>query len=204
MNEINTYLVDFKNKHRRGLKVKLKSNFHRSKISLFLTKFLISVIFFLGSLIYIKTNEKNVLLYKEYVFSESLPFTKIKQAYEKYFGEAIPSTPKEATVFSGELVYKKIEDYLDGEKLTVNLNSLVKTLNGGIVVFSGEKEGYGNTVIIQGNDGVDIWYGNLANVNVKLYDYLEKDTTIGETKDDILYLVINKDNNYLKYEDYQS
>ncbi len=204
MNEINTYLADFKNKHRYGLKVKLKSNVHRAKISLFLTKFLISVIFFLGSLIYIKTNEKNVLLYKEYVFSESLPFTKIKQAYEKYFGEAIPATPKEATVFSGELVYKKIEDYLDGEKLTVNLNSLVKTLNGGIVVFNGEKEGYGNTVIIQGNDGVDIWYGNLANVNVKLYDYLEKDTTIGETKDDILYLVINKDNNYLKYEDYQS
>lgn len=205
MNEINSYLEDFKSKHRRSLKVNLKKDQNRSKkINSFITKLLISVIFFLGSLIYIKTNDKNVLLYKEYVFSESIPFTKIKNLYEKYFGDAIPSTPKEQTVFSGSLVYKKIEDYLDGEKLTVAPNSLVNTLNGGIVVFLGEKEGYGNTVIIQGNDGVDIWYGNLTNVNVKLYDYLEKDTTIGETKDETLYLLINKDNNYLKYEDYQN
>ena len=37
----------------------------------------------------------------------------------------------------------------------------------------------GNTVIIQGVDGVDIWYGNLTNVSVKLYDYVEKDKLIG-------------------------
>ena len=71
------------------------------------------------------------------------------------------------------------------------------------MVYIGEKEDYGNTVIIQGVDGVDIWYGNLTNVSVKLYDYLEKDKLIGETLDDTLYLVIKKDNEYIKYEDYQ-
>ena len=39
---------------------------------------------------------------------------------------------------------------------------------------------------------------------VKLYDYVEKDKLIGETNSDLLYLVIKKDNNFLKYEDYQT
>ncbi len=205
MDELNVYLTNFKKKRRNPyLKVKLSNNKH-SLVRNFLTKVLLSIIFFLLSLIYLKTNDKNVLMYKEYVFSENLPFTKIKNWYENLFGEPIPKTAtKEKTVFSGSLIYKKIEDYHDGEKLTVNDKALVSTLNGGIVVFIGEKDDYGNTVIVQGNDGADIWYGNVANVAVKLYDYVEKGTTLGETKDDTLYLVIKKDNEYLKYETYQS
>ena len=38
----------------------------------------------------------------------------------------------------------------------------------------GEKEGYGNTLIIQGADGVDIWYGNVNSTSLKLYDYIER------------------------------
>lgn len=74
----------------------------------------------------------------------------------------------------------------------------------GVVVFSGEKEGYGNTVIIQGIDGADIWYGNLENVSINLYDYIEANTVIGNVVDEYLYLVIKKDNEYIKYEDYQN
>ena len=73
----------------------------------------------------------------------------------------------------------------------------------GIVVYIGDKDTYGNTVIIQGVDGVDIWYGNLENVSVKLYDYIEKDMVIGNTLDDKLYLVMKKDDKYLTYEDYK-
>lgn len=203
--DFETYVENFKKKKRKNsncLKINLKSS--NSKKSKIITKILVSIIVFLGSLIFVKSSDKNLLLYKEYVFTESLPFTKIKNWYENLFGEAVPKTEKEKTVFSGSLVYKKIEDYQDGEKLTLNSKSLVNTLNGGIVVFIGEKDNYGNTVIIQGNDGADIWYGAIDNVNVKLYDYIDKDTTIGETIDDYLYLVIKKDNHYLKYEDYKN
>ena len=82
-------------------------------------------------------------------------------------------------------------------------NTLINNLTSGIVVYSGEKEGYGNTVIVQSVDGADIWYGNITNVSVKLYDYVEKDKLIGEVNGDKLYLVIKKDNNFIKYEDYQ-
>ena len=99
---------------------------------------------------------------------------------------------------------KEIKDYQDGEVLTVSSKALVNSLASGVVVFSGEKDGYGNTVIIQGIDGADIWYGNLENVSVTLYDYIEEGTVIGSIKDEFLYLVIKKDNEFIKYEDYQS
>lgn len=173
-------------------------------ISKYVTKFMLAIIFFLVSVIFTNMSDKNLLLYKEYVLTESLPFTKIKGWYEELFGEVLPKSDNTQTVMSGKLVYKEIKDYHDGEVLTVNSNSLVNSLASGVVVFSGEKDEYGNTVIIQGIDGVDIWYGNLENISVTLYDYIEEGTIIGNTKDEYLYLVIKKDNEFIKYEDYQS
>ena len=173
-------------------------------ISKYVTKFMLAIIFFLVSVIFTNMSDKNLLLYKEYVLTESLPFTKIKGWYEELFGEVLPKSDNTQTVMSGKLVYKEIKDYQDGEVLTVSSKALVNSLTSGVVVFLGEKDGYGNTVIIQGIDGADIWYGNLENVSVTLYDYIEEGTVIGSIKDEFLYLVIKKDNEFIKYEDYQS
>lgn len=195
------YLNNFKNK-KKSFKPSVKVS--KKKINIFITKFMLAIIFFLISVIFTNFSDKNLLLYKEYVFTESLPFTKIKGWYEDLFGEVLPEGDNTQTVFNGKLIYKEISDYYDGEKLVVNSNTLVNSLTSGVVVFSGVKENYGNTVIIQGIDGADIWYGNLQNVSVNLYDYVEAGTVIGETIDDLLYLVIKKDNEFIKYEDYQS
>ena len=80
-------------------------------------------------------------------------------------------------------------------------NYLIPINESGIIVFIGEKEGYGNVVIVQRVDGVDEWYGNISNVNVKLYDYVKKGDLLGDTSD-ILYLVYKKDGNVLNYEEY--
>ena len=66
----------------------------------------------------------------------------------------------------------------------------------------GEKEGYGNTLIIQGVDGTDIWYGNVADTNLNLYDYLDANTILGTSSEDKYYLVFQKDGEYLTYEEY--
>lgn len=196
------YLNKFKNKKKSFNKVKISIS--KKNINKLITKFMIAIIFFLISIIFTNYSDKNLLLYKEYVFTESLPFTKIKGWYEDLFGEVLPTQDNSQTVFNGKLVYKDISEYYDGEKLLVSKNTLVNNITSGVVVFSGEKDNYGNTVIIQGIDGVDIWYGNLENVSVSLYDYIEANTVIGETKDEYLYLVIKKDNEYIKYENYQS
>ena len=154
-------------------------NVNKKSIKSFISKFLLAIIFFLSSIIFTNINDKNLLLYKEYVLTESLPFTKIKGWYEELFGEVLPKDDNNKMVIKGHLVYKNIENYKDGEVLTLTTNTLINSLQSGIVVYCGEKDDYKNTVIIQGIDGVDIWYGNLTNVSVKLYDYVEKDKLIG-------------------------
>lgn len=182
-----------------------KKKFKNSnKLKLFISKFLLALIFLLCSIIYTNMGQNYKDNYKKYVLSESICFTKFRSMYEKMFGRVLPKKETTGLVFDGKLTYKKINKYMDGEELTLNTGSIINTITSGVVVYIGNKENYNNTVIIQGIDGVDIWYGNLDNVSVKLYDYIEKNTIIGNILDDKLYLVIKKDNNYLTYEDYKN
>ena len=54
--------------------------------------------------------------------------------------------------------YNNMDNYLNGKIIYLDPNSSVLSLSSGIIVYIGQKEGYGNTIIVQGNDGVDIKY----------------------------------------------
>ena len=84
----------------------------------------------------------------------------------------------------------------------MDTNYLMPALQSGIVVFIGEKEGYGQTVIIQGTDGVDVWYANI-NSTLKLYDYVEKQSLVGESINDELIILVQKDNEFIEYSAYE-
>ncbi len=169
-----------------------------------LTRSLLSVILVISLCIIMKVNTNSVALFKEYILTDSLEFTKINKWYQDKFGKIIPSVPDNSDlVFSNDdLTKNKYTTYLDGVKIEVSKGSPITLLCGGIVVYLGDKEGYGNTLIIQGNDGIDYWYGGITSTSVNLYDYLEKDTLIGEAQDNFIYLVLQKDNTYLSYEEY--
>ena len=166
-----------------------------------LTRVLISIILFLSIGIFVNSNDKNLLLFKNNVYDKTFNFTKVSNWYNKYFGNIIKKpSPDKVVVATKELTYQTKNAYLDGVKLEgVNL---IYPFKSGIVVYIGDKEGYHNTVIIQGMDGIDYWYGNIDNVNVKLYDYVESDNILGEAKDNTLYLVFMKDNKILDYEEF--
>ncbi len=175
-------------------------------VSGLISRVLGSIIFLLVSLIFIKSSDKNLLLYKEEVLTKSLPFTKIKTTIESFLGKEdilnkIVKEP-EVPVFNENLSYKETSIFMNGVRLEVNDNYLTPLLESGIVVFIGEKENYGNTVIVQGIDGIDIWYGNVTNLNVKMYEYVEKGNLLGETTNNELYLVFMKDGAYLNYEEH--
>ena len=51
-------------------------------------------------------------------------------------------------------------------------------------------------------DGVDYWYSNVSDVNVKLYDYVSSSTVIANAKDNVLYVVFMRDGKSLDYEEY--
>ena len=105
-------------------------------------------------------------------------------------------------VFKEKLEYNDISKYLNGVKLEVGDNYLVPVINSGLVLYIGQKDGYNNTVIIEGENGVDIWYGNMSNVSLKLYDYVEAGSLLGEVNNNTLYLVYSEDNDFLNVEDY--
>ena len=176
------------------------------KISRIFTKILLSVIFLLSSVIYIKLSPENLENFKQTVLESNLTFTKINDWYHDVFGSILPSVkePVDTTkmVSSGGMETK--EPYLDGYKVKISKNTPVKTLASGLFVFQGEKEGYGNVYIIQGVNGIDIWYGGLTDLSLKLYDYVEADTILGNTMEDYYYLAFVKDGNFITYEEYQN
>lgn len=191
---------DYRSNKKIKKKLVLKKSFQN-----FINRTLIVTILFLISLILIKSNltfKNNVI---KYVYEDSFKFTKFKSVYEKYFGKLLSIdkiTHKEEKVFDEKLDYQKANVYKDGVSLTVVENYMVPTLESGIIVFMGEKEGYGNTVIIEQIDGLDVWYSNIKSNNIKMYDYIEKGNLIGEVNGKKLYMVFQKEGKYLNYKEY--
>ena len=171
----------------------------------FMTRVLITVIIFLVGMILVKSDNKIKNSILENVYNKNFEFTKLKDIYQKYFGNILSIDQlavKEQAVFREKLSYKKANTYLDGVKLTVDENYMVPILESGIVIFIGEKEGYGNTVVVEQVDGVDVYYSNISTDGVQLYDYVEKGSLLGEVKNQKLYLVFQKDGKFLNYQDY--
>lgn len=186
-------------------KKKQSSNNKIPYILNFTKRFLICVILFLLCLIAIKNNPNLKEKITTVLYENNISFTGIKNFYNKYFGGVVPLeniSYETEQVFNEELVYNNYSKYLDGVSLEVTNNYVVPVIESGMVVYVGEKEGYGNVVIIQGMDGVDIWYGNLLTTSVKLYDYLEQGNIVGEVNNNTLYLVYAQNGKFLDYENY--
>ena len=182
-----------------------KENKSNDKLKKYFTKILISIIFLLCSIIFIKLSSHNKEIYESIFLNNSISFAKVNNWYQKYFGSIVPIpdvVDDSQSVFNENLTYTTKEKYLNGVMLNVSNDYIVPSIESGIIVYIGEKEGYNNTIIVQGIDGVDIWYGNIDTTNLNLYDYVKKGSLLGNVKDNTLYLVFMKDNNYVNYEEY--
>lgn len=170
-----------------------------------LVKTLLVVIVFLGCLIFIKQNDKNKNLIEKTVYKSSLSFAKIYSVYEKYLGDVIPfqNTKEESVkmVSDGKLAYSKVVKEDNGYNFTVSKDYALSALKSGIVISMKKTSKYGKMIIIQDKNGLNITYGNLSNVKVKLYSYVKKGELIG-TSDKTLYLFFEKNGKYLSYEKY--
>lgn len=168
---------------------------------------LLTTILFLGTLIVMKVNKDSKTFIYENVYNQNLQFASFSELYQKYLGNILPLgsiNKKDTPVFQETLTYEEDNLYKDGGALKVGNQYMVPLLESGIVVFMGEKEGYGQTVIVQQVNGIDVWYGNVDPVNVKMYDYVEKGEMIGQTLTDQLYLVFQKEGKFLDYKEYIS
>ncbi len=173
-------------------------------IKFLITRILLSIILIISTLILIRIDENNKIYLDKYVFRDSLEFTKINKWYQDKFGKLLPNIDTDSNLVFGDndLTTNNYENYEDGIKIKLDKGSPVSCIYGGLVVYIGEKEKYGNTLVVQGNDGINYYYGNIINTSVNIFDYIEKNTLIGETKDEWLYLLLEKDGKYLDYEEY--
>lgn len=167
-------------------------------------KFMISIILTLVTLIVLKNNNELKSIFYKYVYQDNISFASINEFYKSKFGHQLPFMEyfKDTTlVFNETLSYNEANIYKDGVNLSVSENYLVPSINDGVVVFIGEKEGYGNTLIIEQKDGVSVWYSNLSEINLSMYDYVLKGELIGMVNNN-LYLVFIKDGEFVDYKEY--
>lgn len=181
-----------------------KKSFTSKFIYSILVKTLIVVVLFLASLIYIKQSNKNKNNFKNVVYNNSLSFAKIYNVYKKYLGDVIPfkNIFKDNTklVSSEKLTYKSITKKDNGYLLSISNNYTISSITSGIVIENKKDSNYINMITVQDKNGLNITYGILTDINVKLYDYTEKGEIIGVASDK-LYLSFKKDNKYLSYEE---
>ena len=177
----------------------------KTKVKILISKVMLVIIFFLLGMIITKNNPDMKKSLNKTIYEKSFKFTSLKNNYEKYFGKILSLNKTEnkvSTVFSEKINYEKVEKYEKGIKLKVSNNYLVPALESGVVVYIGDKDLYGKSVIVEQVDGTDMLYGNININNLKLYDYLEKGNIVGEAINNEIYLVGQKDGKYLDYKEF--
>ena len=182
-----------------------KTNKPKHTLYKFIIRLFICILLVLGTLIFLKYDKNGKQIIYKYLYENNINFATINNWYQEHFGDILPfqNTVKEKTklVFNENLVYKDASIYKNGVKLNVENNYLVPIIESGIVVFIGNKDDYGKTVIIEQIDGVNVWYGNIDNINVSLYDYVSKGELLAEASKSF-YMAFQKNGKFLKYQDY--
>ena len=176
-----------------------------NKFIKFVNKILFLFLIFLIGLIIMKFDKNGSNVIHNYLNEKNINFAYFNNLYKKYFGDILPFesvvSKNNMEVFNDDISYNTANKYVDGVSLDVGENYLVPIMNDGVVVFSGEKDDYGQTVIVQQSDGVLVWYGNLSSVNVNIYDYVNKGEFLGEVNKN-LYLVFQGEDGFLDYKKY--
>lgn len=185
----------FVNKFKKKNKIAEKKGKNR-----FLNFLLIMIVISLGIAIVLKIDKNNKKVIYNYLYDHNINFTYFKNLFKNVL--PYNSDPNVQQVFNETLKYTSINSYKDGCVLTVDNNYLIPSLESGVVVFMGEKDGYGNTLIIQQVNGIDVWYTNVESISVNVYDYVEKGEGVGITNDDKLYMFFAKDGKFIDYKTY--
>jgi stage IV sporulation protein FA len=187
---------------------------------LFIFKLLASVCLVLIVGILFKNDHPSLQKARDVVHSTmetDFQFATVADWYETKFGKPLALLPTmDKNMDENEVVElppyalpasgRIIEDFAHNGKgimIETGRDASVVALHEGIVTFAGVKEGLGNVVVVQHSDKTETWYGQLTNIEVKLYDFITNGQKLGvaTTSDDqtkaSFYLAVKKDNDFI-------
>lgn len=148
------------------------------------------------------------------VFRTDFPFAKNNAWISEKLGELYVLTPwktvfkennkvgEESVPVSGK-IRESFRKNGKGIVIETDLEQKVRAIEAGIVIFSGQDNKLGKTIIIQQANGMNVWYGQLSALEVGLYDQVKKGDNVGQAannSDDKFgqyYFAIEKDNAFV-------
>ncbi|MGJ7920558.1 peptidoglycan DD-metalloendopeptidase family protein [Neobacillus sp. LXY-4] len=186
----------------------------------FLFKLLAAACLFLGLAILFRNETSSLDSARNFVkqsLDKDFQFAAVSDWYEGKFGKPlalfpVPNGESNKAEEENGLHYalpasgKILEDFEEsGQRVMIETakDASVEAMGEGMVRFVGEKEGFGKTVVIQHADKSESWYGNLSDISVNLYDFIEKGKQVGtvtnsdSSEKGSFYFAIKKDENFI-------
>lgn len=186
----------------------------------FLFKVMAAACLFLVMAILFRNESPTLDTARKYVtksFEKDFQFATVSNWYEDKFGKPlalfpVPEGKSDSQENTNDQQYalpasgKILEDFEEsGQRVIIETSkdASVEAMGEGMVRFVGEKEGFGKTVVIQHADKSESWYGNLGDISVSLYDFIEKGKKVGTVKNGdsgekgSFYFAIKKDENFI-------
>jgi stage IV sporulation protein FA len=159
-----------------------------------LFRLLIAAVFFLIITIAYKTPNQNdfttaIKKTTNMIMKEEFNFAYAKAQIEKIFGNPeIAILPfgdekKDNLNVDNAASGKVVETFsVNGKGIIIETiaSYQVRSLKKGVILFAGTKKDLGNTVVVQGEDGTEFWYGKLEDINVSQYDSVDEGELIGK------------------------
>lgn len=137
---------------------------------------------------------ENVREFVTKTMENEFQFAAVSTWYEEQFGKPLALLPtslenekssqassEEYAVPANGRILENFETNGQGVMIETGTNSTVEAINEGSVISIGQKEDIeGITVVVQHSDGSQSWYGKLDDIEVQLYDFIEKGAKIGK------------------------
>lgn len=138
------------------------------------------------------------------------PFAKVKSWYTETLGEPLSITPQgnkpdiADESFALPVMGQVVETFNangTGIMILPEKESVVTSLDEGVVIFAGNNKNTKKTIIIQHSDGSNSTYGYLSSIDVHLYQNIHANERIGTfsptDESEVVYFSIEKDNQYI-------
>jgi len=188
------------------------------KLDGFLLKLLLAAVLFLSVAIIYDNDQPVFQKARTFVstqMTEGFEYVQVIKWYEETLGDPLAFLPlnfldkKKTELVNNDYALPAsaqiVEQFgTNGQRITIETltDNTVVSLQEGLVIFAGHKDGFGKTVVIKNADNSETWYGNLSQMDITLLSRVAKGERIGladknEGNKGHFYLAVKQDGSFV-------